>query len=65
MKIFRKVITYYTYSPTNNPHPSYDCSRALVLECGHKIRRKASIPIPRKARCWECEDKEIESDKGE
>jgi len=52
----KKVISNYTYSPTNNPHPRYDCSRVLVLECGHEKGVKASIPVPERARCDECEN---------
>ncbi len=56
MSKLKKVIKTYTYSPTNNPHPGYDCSRVLVLACGHEIGRKAAIPIPKRAYCWECKD---------
>lgn len=27
----------------------------LTLTCGHELYRKASVPIPEKARCIECE----------
>lgn len=27
----------------------------LTLECGHQLYRKASAPVPLKARCKECE----------
>ena len=50
----KRVVSNYTYSPTNNPHPGYDCSRVLVLECGHEKGAKASIRIPVRARCDEC-----------
>ena len=54
-RIWRQVVGYETYSPTNNPHPHYDCSRILKLECGHELHRKVAIPIPSRAVCWECE----------
>lgn len=52
-----KVVGVARYSPTNNPHPSYPCSVVLELECGHFLHRKAAQPIPKKARCKECEYK--------
>ena len=51
--MLRKVLTY-----TNYIHPSArgtGGSNALVLECGHTKRQKASVRIPERARCWECE----------
>ena len=31
-------------------------SNLLTLECGHVVRRKGSIAIPRRANCRECDD---------
>jgi hypothetical protein len=56
--ILRKVLTYETYSPTNNPHPGYPCSVVLKLECGHELRRKWSQGIPQRAKCTQCNERE-------
>ena len=54
-RIWRKVIGYERYSPTNNPYPLYPCSLVIKLECGHELHRKMSEGVPKKAACWECE----------
>lgn len=57
-RIWRKVISYESYSHTNNPHPLYPCSLFIKLECGHELRRKSSEGVPKKAACWECESEQ-------
>lgn len=29
-------------------------SNWLRLECGHEMRQKSSIPVPKSGRCWFC-----------
>ena len=55
--IWRKVVSYERYSPTNNPHPSYPCSLIIKLECGHELPHKYSQGVPKKMACLFCADK--------
>jgi len=55
-RVWRKVVDSESFSPTNNPHPGYDCTLWIELECGHGQRRKMSQGIPQKAICLECEE---------
>ena len=61
-RIWRKVVGHYSYSPTNNPHPSYDCSLIIQLECGHELPRKMAHGVPQKMACYDCEWKQKEKD---
>lgn len=56
-RIWRKVVGYEYYTPTNAPHRN--CSLMLKLECGHEIGRKASQGIPKRVACPECKQGRI------
>ncbi len=52
-KVRRKVISYEFYSPKYAP---LGTGRYVwKLECGHERCEKASVPIPRKTSCDECQ----------
>jgi hypothetical protein len=59
---FVAVRSSYTYTTRNHPHGT--STRCLELECGNSLRRKGSVPVPRRASCAECAIKSWASEQG-
>lgn len=55
-EFLRRVVSDRTFQRPSSPESGL--TRELILSCGHKLYRKASRPVPKRAHCSECQNAE-------